>query len=152
MGSDQATVRNKPHPVANRNALRSLQDVRPLYMLPNDPLVEEVLIPGFQTAANVDCMVGFFSSGILASLAPGLATYISDSESSFRLIISPLLPPEDQAAIEEGIKSSEAIAQEVLEDLIVTEDLLQQHTLRCLSWMLGAGVNPGDKIPTESVG
>lgn len=139
MGNDQATVRNKPHPVAERKALRSLQGVRPLYMLPNDPLAEEVLIPGFQSAAKVDCMVGFFSSRVLASLAPGLATYISGSENSFRLIISPLLRPEDQAAIEKGMKSSEAIAQEVLEDLIVTEDLLQQHTLRCLSWMLGAG-------------
>lgn len=139
MGSDQATVKKKPPLATESKVLRSLQNVRPLYILPNDPLAEEVLIPGFQSAAKVDCMVGFFSSGVLASLAPGLATYISGSENSFRLIISPLLQPEDQAAIEEGMKSSEAIAQEVLEDLIITEDLLQQHTLKCLSWMLGAG-------------
>jgi superfamily II DNA or RNA helicase len=84
-------------------------------------------------------MVGFFSSEILASLAPGLATYIASSSSSFRLVVSPLLRPEDQAAIENGIKSPEAIAHEILEGLIITEDLLQQHTLKCLSWLLRTG-------------
>jgi hypothetical protein len=71
--------------------LQSLSDIRPLYFLPNDPLAEEVLIPGFKAATKVDCMVGFFSSEVLASLAPGLASYIANSESSFRLIISPYL-------------------------------------------------------------
>jgi hypothetical protein len=27
-------------------------------------LAEEILIPGFRTAATVDCMVGFFSSEV----------------------------------------------------------------------------------------
>ena len=116
--------------------LRSLKGVRPLYMLPADPLAEEVLIPGFQTADKVDCMVGFFSSEVLASLAPGLASYIAGSEHSFRLIVSPLLRAEDQAAIEDGLKSAEEITDRILEELIVTEDLLQQHTLKCLSWLL----------------
>ena len=117
-------------------ALRLLDGVRPLYILPTDPLAEEVLIPGFRTAGKVDCMVGFFSSEILASLAPGLATYVTGSGSSFRLIVSPMLRIEDQAAIEEGLEAAEEIADKVLEQLIVTEDLLQRHTLKCLSWLL----------------
>ena len=79
------------------------------------------------------------SSGILADLAPGLATYINATQSSFRLVISPLLRPEDQAAIEEGVKPAEAIAHEMFDELIITEDVLQQHTLRCFSWLLRAG-------------
>ena len=130
---------NDPSLADPRRTLRSLRDIRPLYILPNDPLAEEVLIEGFRTAANVDCMVGFFSSKILASLAPGLATYIAGSKNSFRLIISPYIRQEDQAAIAEGVKSSETIACEVLGDLIVTEDLIQHHTLKCLSWLLRAG-------------
>ncbi|MCY4427642.1 MAG: DEAD/DEAH box helicase family protein [Halieaceae bacterium] len=116
--------------------MQSLEPIRPLYMLPADPLAEEVLIPGFQTADTVDCMVGFFSSEVLASLAPGLATYIAGSQNSFRLIISPLLRAEDQAAIEDGLKTTEEVADRVLEELIVTEDLLQRHTLKCLSWLM----------------
>ena len=119
-------------------SVRSLEEVRPLYMLPADPLAEEVLIPGFRAASKVDCMVGFFSSEVLASLAPGLATYISVSENSFRLIISPLLRGEDRVAIEDGLSSAEQVADRILEDLIVTEDLLQRHTLKCFSWLLRA--------------
>ncbi len=119
--------------------LRSLEGIRPLYMLPVDPLAEEVLIPGFQAADKVSCMVGFFSSQVLASLAPGLATYIADSRNSLRLIISPILSAEDQAAIEAGLISAKEVADRILEDLTVTEDLLQQHTLKCLSWLLQKG-------------
>ena len=117
-------------------SLRSLEGVRPLYMLPVDPFAEELLIPGFQMADKVDCMVGFFSSEVLVSLAPGLATYIADSQNSFRLVVSPLLRAEDQAAIEDGLKSEKEVAGRILEDLMVTEDRLQRHTLKCLSWLL----------------
>lgn len=132
-------AQNNSRAVTGEKMLRSLEGIRPLYMLPADPLAEEVLIPGFQTSGKVDCMVGFFSSEVLGSLAPGLATYIASSKNSFRLIISPLLRAEDQAAIEEGIKSPEEIADRLLEELTVTEDLLQRHTLKCLSWLLREG-------------
>ena len=118
--------------------LRSLDAVRPLYMLPTEPLTEEVLIPGFKGADGVDCMAGFFSSGALASLAPGLATYIADSENSLRFIISPALRVDDKAAMEEGLKSAAEVAETLFGEIIVTEDLIQQHTLKCLSWLLRA--------------
>ncbi len=122
-----------------KESLRSLEGIRPLYMLPKDPFSEEVLIPGFSAAGRVDCMMGFFSSEVLGSLAPGLAAYIASSENSFQLIISPILRAEDKAAIEAGLKSPEKVADEILEELTVTEDLLQQHTLKCLSWLLREG-------------
>ena len=123
----------------NGTTLRSVPDIRPLYILPDDPVTEEVLIPCFQSTAQVDCMMGFFSSQVLVSLAPGLATFINCSQGSFRLIISPLLRPEDKDAIEEGIASPEDIAGTVLKDIIITEDLVEQHTLKCLSWLLRSG-------------
>ncbi len=124
---------------AMKRPLRSLEGVRPLYLVPADPLAEEVLIPGFRAAGRVDCMVGFFSSDVLASLAPGLPTYIAGSEHSFRLIVSPLLSARDQAAIKEGLRSPGQIADWILEELTVTEDLFQRHTLKCLSWLLRTG-------------
>jgi superfamily II DNA or RNA helicase len=133
---DPATVQEKFVKASDARKLRALEGVRPLYILPTDPLAEEVLIPGFRLSNKVDCMVGFFSSNVLASLAPGLATYIAGSENSFRLIVSPLLRAEDRAAIEDGIKSAQEVADKLLEELIVTEDQLQRHTLKCLSWLL----------------
>lgn len=120
-------------------SLRSLTDVRPLYFLPTEPLAEELLIPAFRRAISVDCMTGFFSSEALASLAPGLATYINTSSNPMRLIISPFLRPQDQAAIHDGVHSAESIAQQRIAELVVTEDLLQLHTLKCFSHLLGTG-------------
>ena len=119
--------------------LRAIPDIRPLYILPKDPATEGVLIPCFQSATHVDCMMGFFSSEILVSLAPGLASFINDSDESLRLIISPLLRTEDREAIELGTTSSEEIACAALEELVVTENVIAEHTLKCLSWMLRHG-------------
>ncbi len=136
---DPATAQEKVVTATMEKTFRALDGIRPLYILPADPLGEEVLIPSFQVADKVNCMVGFFSSAVLSSLAPGLATYITESRNSFRLIISPLLRAEDQAAIEEGLKSAEEVAGVVLEELIFTEDLLHRHTLKCFSWLIREG-------------
>jgi len=40
-------------------------------------------------------MVGFFSSAILAEVAPGLASYIANASNSFQLILSPFLSVTD---------------------------------------------------------
>ena len=119
--------------------LRLLDAVQPLYMLPNDPFGEDVLIPGFEMAMTVDCMVGFFSSEVLASLAPGLATFIAQSDNSFRLIISPILREKDQLAIQEGFNSAKMVVDRIMGELTVTEDMLQRHTLKCLTWLLREG-------------
>ena len=119
--------------------LRTIPDIQPLYILPKDPVTKDVLIPCFQSATSVDCMMGFFSSEILASLAPGLASFIDCSDESLRLIISPLLRTEDREAIELGTTSTEELVHEALEDFILTENAIAQHTLKCLSWMLRHG-------------
>lgn len=138
MRGESAAMEKKKNAHGNPG-LRALEAVRPLYFLPAEPLAEEVLIPGFKQASRVDCMVGFFSSEVLAALAPGLATYVNASTETFRLLISPYVRPVDQEAIEQGIKTASEVASAALEDLFVTEDLLKQHTLKCLSWLLRAG-------------
>ena len=117
----------------------SLQDVRPLYFLPNDNLSGEVLIPAFENAESAQCMVGFFNSNVLASIAPGLASYINFTNGIFRLIISPYLSEDDREAIATGQRSAEKIAVDQLSNLIITEESLQQHTLKCLSYLLSMG-------------
>ena len=121
--------------------MRSINNSRPLYMLPRtrDQLIEEVMIPSFKLASQVDCMAGFFSSKILALLAPGLATFIAESQGSFRLVISPFLTPEDISAIEAGVATHEETATTALDNLLITEDQIEQHTLKCLSYLLSIG-------------
>ena len=84
-------------------------------------------------------MVGFFSSSVLASLAPGLATYINSTDKSLRLIVSPYLSDADRNAIAEGLEKPEDIAAGVIKNLLITEDKLQQHTLKCFSYLMRVG-------------
>lgn len=113
--------------------------MRPLYFLPRDPFAEQVLIKSFAVADRVDCMVGFFSSAILAELAPGLATFLELPEHRFRLVISPILSPDDQRAVEDGMRSLEEAMTDLIEQAFVTADRLQKHTLACLAHLLRRG-------------
>ena len=111
-------------------------NLRPIYLLPEDPFVEEVLIPCFGASSHVDCMVGFFSSQALVSLAPGLATFINRSDGQFRLIVSPVISAADWDAIEAGIVSPESVANDFIDGLVITEDAIQRFTLECLTWLI----------------
>lgn len=116
-----------------------MDDAKPLYFLPDDDLAEEVLIPAFAQATSATCMAGFFSSASLADLAPGLATYIARAPSSFRLIVSPFLSEGDQEALRQGLRTPTELAEDVLASGFVGVGELQQHTLRCLSFLLAVG-------------
>ena len=118
--------------------LRNLPNMRPLYVLPDDPLADDVLIPCFRAARSVDSMVGFFSSSALVTLAPGLATFFNSSVEQLRLIICPIVSEADANAIRDGVITAESAADEALEDLVVTEDAIAEHTLRCLTWLIRA--------------
>lgn len=118
---------------------REIENIKPLYFLPNDAFSEDVLIPAFRLSQKADCMMGFFSSDALSALAPGLATYINYSRCSFRLIVSPFLRHNDLEAIEKGFRTPDEIVEDIFEPLIITDDLIQKHTLKCLSYLLKVG-------------
>ena len=119
--------------------LERVEDIKPIYLLPDDPFISDVLIPCFRSSTAVDCMVGFFTSEVLASLAPGLATFINESHGVFRLVISPIIRSEDWEAIEAGVSSAEEATIAYFDEAQVTEDAIQRHTLECLSWLLRHG-------------
>lgn len=127
---------NRRMELTNQYPLRGLRSMRPLYVLPNEPLAEDVLIPCFRAATAADSMVGFFSSRALKTLAPGLATFFTSSAGHLRLIICPILSEEDADAIRDGLVSAEDAANRALDEFIVTEDAIVRHTLRCLTWLI----------------
>lgn len=116
--------------------LGRLDDLRPLLVLPDDDLPGEALIPAFRSSTGADCMMGFFSSASLAELAPGLATFLNETDGVLRLIASPFVSLQDQAAITAGTANPAAIADAALSRIVVTEDALARHTLDCLAHLL----------------
>jgi hypothetical protein len=113
-----------------------LEDASPLYILPRDDVIEEVLIPALSAASAVDCMMGFFTSDSLAEIAPGLATFIAGGEHPLRLLISPYLTLNDRAAIESGVRVEEQVTAERFFEALPTASALTRHTLACLTWLI----------------
>lgn len=121
----------------------SLRDIGPLseiYFLPEDDLVNDVIIPALEQSNQYRCMTAFFSSRSLQDLAPGLATYLTTGSNELELLASPYLQADDREAMQEGLRRPENIVQAIGEQLLsspaIAEYALVRHTLKCLSYLL----------------
>lgn len=116
--------------------MRSLGQLRPIYFVPRDNVARAVLIPALACAQSACCMVGYFSAHSLGLLAPGLASFISQSQGRLRLVICPVLSASDRKAIESGyLEPNVAIANFLSADLELV-NALGQHTLKCLAYLI----------------
>ena len=119
-----------------------LRDIpyKPLYIIPRDNYVDEVLIRSLKHATSVDCMFGFFSSAALRSIAPGLAEYLSRDAEPMRLMVSPNISTDDVAALREGVSTPADVIEIRLKELLgearISASALVKHTLTCLAYML----------------
>jgi superfamily II DNA or RNA helicase len=122
-----------------KSMLRDLA-LRPIYIVPRDDLIGEVLVPCLRRTMSLDCMFGYFGSGALADLAPGLAEYLNRSTDDARLIIGPYLQPQDLATIEEGLTTPATVLEgrllKLLGEASVSESALVRHTLECLAYLI----------------
>ena len=87
--------------------------------------------------------MGFFGSGALRDIAPGLAEFLSRSDSSkMRLLVSPHVTAEDHEAIRTGLSTAPDILarrlQELLGEARVSGRALVRHTLECLAYLVAA--------------
>lgn len=125
------------------NDLRDVGPLQPLYTVPGDDLIGEVLIPAMSVASSLRCMAGFFSSAAFRHVAPGIAMFVNKTSGTFRLLISPALTDDDREAVRTAIEHPERVLQRAVDSLLagarLSESALEQHTLECLSYLLAAG-------------
>ena len=119
--------------------LKNLQ-YKPLYIVPRDEFVAEVLISSLKHASSVDCMFGFFGSAALKSIAPGLAEYLVHTTEPMRLVVSPNISEADAGALRAGISTPSAVIETRLKELLgeakLSASALVRHTLTCLAYLL----------------
>ncbi len=121
----------------------ALRDVDPSYEVPDDDLVGEILLPGMKVATDVRIGAGFFTSGCLAQVAPGLAAYISRNDDTvLRLLISPDISEEDRRAIERAIREPDEVINDAMgrlfEDAVLSPSRVERHAVDCLAYLLAA--------------
>ena len=112
-------------------------------MLPRYDVARQVLIPGLTLATELRGMFGYFTSGVLVDLAPGLAEYLTRvGARPVRFVVSPEILEDDYKAIEQGTEERIAILERRMMELLgspqVTASALATHTLACLAWLLAS--------------
>ncbi|MFQ5750602.1 MAG: DEAD/DEAH box helicase family protein [bacterium] len=120
--------------------LKNLYIVQPLYFIPRDNFVGEVIIPCLKIVNEFRCMLGFFSSESLREIAPGLAEFLQREDTNMCLLISPYLSSKDQEALAKGINTPVEVLERRLVELFgnarVSESALMRHTLDCLAYLV----------------
>lgn len=119
-----------------------LSDIAPVYEIPDDDLIGEVLVPAMSHADEVWVGSGYFSSCCLAQVAPGLADFIKRNEAPLKLLISPEISPEDWAAIRKGVTTEQDLVDQLATDIFgndgLSESALAEHTRECFAYLIAA--------------
>lgn len=114
----------------------ALSPATSLYVLPKDPLVSQVLIPALRSSTSLHIMMGYFASSSFAEIAPGLATFLRNTQAPLQIIVSPFLTDADFDTLTQDPSRLFDLARNLLIDEIPTEQHLARHTLECLAWLI----------------
>ncbi len=112
-----------------------------LYRLPDHPVGPSVFIPAFRSATSIRGAFGWFTSGWIARLAPGLAEYLNRHDTTpIDFTVAPALFAAERAVIEQAYSMSEEEAARRVADVFVDgrvkASALGRHALDCLAWMV----------------
>lgn len=102
-------------------------------------LVDEFYVPCLERSTEYRRAVGYFTSDGLSVAARGLAAFIAGGGTA-RLVASPMLEPDDAAAISRGYeKREDVIERALLRQIPLTPDLIQRSRLECIAWLISQG-------------
>ena len=117
----------------------ALADAQPLYVLPKDSVTAAVLVPALEATKSLRVMMGYFSSSSFAEIAPGLATFLRNSDAPFEMVISPFFTDGDFETLTRDEEELARCAQQIFLVDVPDEDALTRHTLECLAWLIAQG-------------
>ena len=132
----ETDVRSKIINESSLSLKAAISNAQPLYFLPKDPVIQEVLIPALQAGRSVDLMMGYFSSGSFAEIAPGLAMFLRNSNAPMRMVVSPFLTEDDFEALAKSDEELRNLAERVLIEDVPDQDVIVHHTLECFAWLI----------------
>ena len=115
-----------------------------IYELPDDPLVEEILVPAMRQSVEVRGAFGWFSAGWIPFLAPGLAAFLENpAAKKIKMVVSPALYPDELEALTSAEQSRDLAVERFMSILDeaggMDGDILAKHAVDCLAWMYASG-------------
>lgn len=103
-----------------------------------DDRVNGFFVPILSEATTYDRVTGYFRSSSLASVARGLARFVSNG-GTMRLIAGAELEEGDLRAMEEGEPLSDVVARVLLSDPLEGESIIAEQRLETLAWLIKEG-------------
>ena len=115
----------------------NINDLAPIFY-PSEKDVDAGLFqPVSSVSTTLDCMVGYFTSGVLSELALTLASYlrIKDAE-PMRFVISPNIESNDLAAIRQAYSEGANFFEILFPDFLISENSLRTYTVSALAYLI----------------
>lgn len=114
-----------------------LDELPPIFF-PSEGNVDQLLFaPLASRSSSLDCMVGYFSSGVLAELAQSVSAYLKiDSQQPMRFIASPNFNESDLIAIQEAYRSGTDYFSFLFPGFSITENNIKKHTVSALAYLI----------------
>ena len=121
----------------------TFKNIRPAYVIPDDDLVREILVPAMQGCDELRLGAGFFSSRCLAQIAPGLASLVNETNCTLDLMVSPEISEEDREAIRNGVSNSREVLEETMlklfEGALLSASAIERHAVDTLAYLVASG-------------
>jgi len=118
--------------------MKNLREInlKKAYDSDRDNLLRDFFIPALSAAKTYKRLTGFFSSGILAAAARGVAGLITNN-GKMSLIVGAQVHDEDLAAIQRATSDPESYVEKILsKELDGIEKFLTEEHVEALGWML----------------
>ena len=115
----------------------NLNSISPIYFPSECNIDTSLFVPIAEASYQMDCMVGYFTSGSLVELASSLAIYLgSEEKEPLRLIISPNLTKEDIETIQEAVSIDGNLLPLLFPRFDINSSALINNTLKALCYLI----------------
>lgn len=113
-------------------------DSLPPVFFPSDGNIDKKLfLPLAMSSNSMDCMVGYFTSGMLSELAHAVASYLRvKSNKPMRFLVSPHLNEKELTMIESAYDNGGEYFSLLFPENSITEEALRKHTISALAHLI----------------
>ena len=117
----------------------NMEKLSPIFFPSEGNVDQDLFQPVASQSESLDCMVGYFSSGVLSELALTISSYLKlRSVQPMRFIVSPNINETDLAAIRDAYSANSDYFHVLFPNFDITEGSLRSYTVSALAYLVAS--------------
>ena len=117
-----------------------LDDLKVLYWPKKTNVDRELFLPLAEVSRQIDCCVGYFTSGTLVELASAITCFLrSDQSATLRIITSPSLEQKDIEILQRAVTADKNLLPILFPDFDYSEDCFKSNCMAGLFYLVASG-------------